>query len=342
VTRAELEPLIATVRSGLAKVKRVVEGISDELIHAANVGAYNTLARAVESWSTTQANEVVAGTRPYERWRKYAAEGDGSLIRQIESFARDSGELAAQFSRAARIVGGAAEATVDALEAKVKPLRQQLDEFTKNEATWKRERAALANVQSRLSPAVRDVYFGSPAEKAQASLKRFRVLVVGLEAGVKALREGKTPPFDELKRQAGLAGGMGVTLVVGAGAALAIIAVAVSLAVSIKAYFKHATEVTRAELDKIELELIREGKGEQVLQFKKLRNEAEQIRGDAEGPSAAEVVGYLVLAGAAVGGAVLLYRWWKSRRLTNPRRKRAKNKGNRSTASRPALEAHAA
>jgi hypothetical protein len=327
LTRSAFEPKIAAVRAALAAAQSEIDKVSDDQSRRTQQTAFDVLVRATDNWTGPQVDQVIAGTRGWDNWSTY---GDG-LAEQAGRFARDAGEFWSRWSAQLNAAGNFASALLEPLERKVGELRAQLEQVKRQQQAWRLERDGLEEFRAQLSPEVRALYWGPQAEQAEAGVERLAELVGALEAGLRTLRTGRLPDFEDVAT-------MGNPFV-GAAGALAVIAIAASLYGSLNAYFKHAAEVTRTEYKKLELKATTEGHADAIAKLRKLQNDADKIRGDGESSGVGTVVAVVVVVGAVSVGGWLLYRYLQKRKGQGKRRKRkAKSTAN---GALPAAEAHA-
>lgn len=323
-TKAELEPLVATVRSALVPWKAKIDDIGNDDLRVQNLGAYKTFVHGVDDWAGPQRDQVIAGTRTLERWTTYGHE----LAAEAGKFAGDVG-FADTFSGLAETLGKGAQAALSPLDSKVGDLRKQLDELERKNEAWKKDRDTLAPIRARLSPDVQAVYWGAPAQSAQNNLARLKWLVEGLEAGLRALHGGQSIDFTQYAQ--GMSGRLGNPFVGVAGAA-AVIAIAAATAASLWAFFKHADEATKGQTAQALLDLARTNPAA-AAEIQRGLNENEKLRNPPTlSAGAVVVVGVVVVA--AVGAAIYYF----TRRRQNPRRRPAKKKRRKASTR---TEAHA-
>jgi hypothetical protein len=258
--QAEARPIVALAAS--AEAKAASAGGEDSQRKSA-IGAARTLGRALLDWSTRQAGEVVAGKLALAKWREV-----GQLWKkQAESLIKDADERTSWLYKARSAVGGAAESAADAIVGKVRGLREQYNRIAALRATVEKGRKRLAG--RTLPASVANDLFGTAAKNAEATFARLGTLLASLEKAVGLVTGTGTAKPSTVS-------GLGAVPVLAAGTVVATVTVAGSLAASLWAYFQHANEVTRAELAKLELELVREGKGADVAAMRAMRNEAEK------------------------------------------------------------------
>jgi hypothetical protein len=278
VIRSDFQPLLDQMKVLLDQARELAQGVSDETLQKTELYVVSTSERAIRSWGGSQLAEVLAGTRPLQRWTDYGKDLATELQRQI----RDSGEAAAQFSDLANKLGNLAQDVVGPLQAKVQDLRARVTDLGARRAKWD---AARAPLKSRaVSADAQKLLFGVEADAALVSLKSLGTIVVGLETGVALLTGGKAtlePTKDGKDLQiTPLSGEAAMTLGVVAPVVIAVtlgtVAVALAIATSLRSYFAHADEVVRSELSRLELEAVKAGHGPEVLALKKLQIESDK------------------------------------------------------------------
>lgn len=237
-------------------------GESEEL-HATLLSAARTFLAVVQSWATKQAQEVVDGTRTLANWTSY---GD-SLKAQAAAKFKDIQDQTSWFTQAWDWLSSKVKAGVDAVAAKVAQLRADVTEIGKLRQNVLAVRPTLAKVQDRLSAESRDTLFGVPWTAADATWSKLTGLVDALEATISFVRNGTAklePTANGDARVVALSGParslLGALPALAAGTVLATIAIAAALAVSLHSYYEHANQVTRAELESQENQLVASGK----------------------------------------------------------------------------------
>lgn len=268
----------------------------EESVRKAGIGAAATFAKAAQDFATTQAAEVIAGRLPLSKWRENLA----LWRRQGESVVKDAEERTSLLYRVAHAVAGGVEAGVNAVTDKVKALRAKFNEITSARASVAKLKASLQG--RKVSAQVSAELFGEPFSRAEATFSQLASMVQALERGAAAIT-GKSSP--------GLSG-LGAVPVIGAGAAVATVAIAGALASSLWSYYQHAGEVARNEIARLELELIKEGKGEEALAFRKARNEADKTRQESDPSPFASLAAVAKWVG---GGLIVAGLGWAAREV---------------------------
>lgn len=271
------------------------EDLTDDIVSTAR-----TFRAAVASWTGRQAAEVVRGERPYSRWRLYGQE----LRQQIEAFTKEIQQTGAWWQRAFDALGRSLESFQSKLEAKVTALQSEVRNIGALRDAVMARRDVLQYHFADLSEETLNLYYGDPGRAATAAWDRLVDLTEGLARTVAALRSGtlaleRTGDGDVLAvtPDDGLSG---APVVVGL---LALVAGAVALAASVRAYYTHADEVTRAEVARLELELVQQGRGAEVTELRKARTEADRAR-NANGTDPLATAGKVLAGGALLlGGA---------------------------------------
>lgn len=265
-----------------------------------NMRAAATFKVAVRSWAGTQAQEVVSGARPYARWHKYGTE----LLRQIQDYSAEISQTGGWWQRMRDAIGRSADSATARLEAKVGALQAEVRSIGALRDAVNARLEFLRPRLSEVSDDVLDIYIES-SDAATAAWRRLVDITDGLARAVGSLRSG------ELSLARGSGGDLlavastdgaenvlsGAPVVVGL---LTAVAVAVALAVSVRAYYAHADEVTRAEVARQELELVAGGRGAEVLELRRLRTEADKARESGGGGTDPIALAGKVLAGGAL------------------------------------------
>lgn len=288
---AEAQPLLTLA----AQVQQAAASAGgEESVRKAALGAAATYAKSVQDFATKQAAEVVAGRLPLPKWRENLA----LWRKQGESQLKDAQDRSSWLYKLRIAVGGKVEQATAAATAPIKELLTKVEALKKQRASVEALKAKLKG--KRLSPEAQETLFGSAAARAEATWNQLLSIVSALQTGVKAIT-GSSP------KPAGLG-----NVVVGAGAAVATVAVAASLAAALLAYYSNASEVARSEISKLELELVKQGKGAEVEKLRQLRNEADKAREEgsatpfgAIGTAAKWIGGGLLVTGLVIGAREL-------------------------------------
>jgi hypothetical protein len=259
---SEAAPLVALVQ----EVSHLVQnGGGDESVRKASQGAAATLRKAVEDFTSAQASQVALGQMSLTRWRENLA----LYTKQAASMKKDAQERTSVLYKLTHAVGGAAESAAGAINGKIAELRKRYNEIASSRASVEKLKASLRG--KAISAAASAELFGAPAQRAEATWKQLGALLGQLEKGATLLTGGAASPV-----------GLGALLPAGAAGAVAAVAIAGALAASLWAYYSHAGEVARSEVARLELTLVKEGKTAEVLQLRKLRNDADAARLDSE------------------------------------------------------------
>lgn len=314
---ADLKPEIDVLSQEVDDLQSLVQQISewDDDLRRTFEAAVNTQTVAVASWAGDQAQEVIDGVRPRGKWSDYGQ----TLLKQAQRVKQDLDEhsgWSGWFSNVVSWIGSKLETGVDAIGEKVAGLRRDLNTTGTQRAAVIQARTVFTPKKARLSATALDVLFGYPWDAAEAAWGRANDLVSALEAGVSMVRGGRASfqkAGDDVQIVALSGPGrqlLGALPVLAAGTVLATVAICAALIVSVRAYYQHADEVTRAETANLELQLVKEGKGAEVTELRKLRNTAEENR---DPPSLAETIakytaGAAVAVGLGWGGWKLLER----------------------------------
>lgn len=306
---AELEPEIRVVTAVVDALQAAVADAGfDEDLHRTLAAGINTYAVAVASWAGEQAQEVIDGKRLRSKWSEYGQ----TLLTQGGRFKEGLEEQSGFFGKVAAWIGSKLEAGVDAIGDKVAGLRRDLNTTASQRAAVLKARTVFAPKKAQLSATALDVLFGYPWDAAEAAWTKANDLVSALEAGVSMVRGGRASfekAGDDVRIVALNGSGrqlLGALPVLAAGTVLATVAICAALIVSVRAYYQHADEVTRAETATLELQLVKEGKGAEVTELRKLRNTAEDNR---QPDSLGETIAKAVAGGAVVVGG--LWVGWK-------------------------------
>lgn len=308
VVPAEYRSLVAQVGGAVERVREEIAGIWSESTRRTQETAAGTLYRAFDSWSTTQLEEVLTGKREPQRWIDWGKE----LIQIAASFAADAGSFLVRYSSLIDVLGNAAQAVKnlwDSQVQKIAELGQQLVAFRKERELLLKQRKDLEG--KPLSEEVRDLVYGAQAQQALAELGRFELVVQALQSAMSLVKSGgarlESDGSGDLRvvptTQLGAAVLLGAVPALAAGTVVATVAVAAALAVSLQSYFRTKNEKLSTELARLELELVADGKAEDVKKLRELRNETEKARApDSIGAavSIAKVIGTAVAIGAGV------------------------------------------
>jgi hypothetical protein len=282
-------------------------------------GVARTFQVAVDSWATKQAQEVVNGTRTLANWQSYGA----LLEQQATAKMQDVEDQSGWFGKVATWVADKWTAGVDAVAEKIAGIRADVTKISG-------VRAQVLATRSQLSPdsltdESRDTLFGAPFAVAEATWTKLLGLVEALEAMVSMVRGGKAKleAADNGDVRVVPLNGVAYSLVgalpaLAAGTVLATIAIAAALAASLWAYFNHANEVVRAELEKQENDMVASGKmtAAQLLQRQQQRNAGQP-------PTLGETIAKAAAGTAAAGlgiwglyklGAHVFDRWFDGRK----------------------------
>lgn len=283
-------------------------GFTDEL-HRSFVYSASTFRAAMDSWATKQAAEVVDGTRTRANWDAYGVQ----LEKQAASFQDTINEQSGWFAKTYNFIATTVLAGIDAVAAKVADLRSQASEIGAMRQRVLEARPTLAKVQDQLTDESQDTLFGGPFDVANATWSKFTGLVDALEAMVSFVRGGSaklqaTPsgdvavvPLNGLGRNL-----LGALPALAAGTVLATIAICAALAVSLRAYYQHADQVARAELESQENALLAAGKisSADLTKIRDLRAKSDA----ALNPPGSDLGS--TIAKAAVGGTALAVGIW--------------------------------
>jgi hypothetical protein len=296
VRLVDLEAEAKAVRELAAKVTKAAEDAGgEEQVRAAGKGAAATFSKAVNDWATRQASEVVAGKAPLARWRDYK----GNLEAQARSFLRDFEERGTWLYKLTSWVGSKVEAAADDVARRVRSVRAEYEKIGKVRARVEAMKRKLRG--SKLSTVGTADLFGAPAQRAEETWQQLTRVLEGLERAAGLVTGGKAT-LTATKGDVKLSG-LGGLPVLAAGTVVATVAIAGSLAASLWSYYNHADEVARSEVARIELELVKAGRGAEVAQLRKLRTESDKAR--AEGLDASPF-GALATVGRWVGGGLVV------------------------------------
>lgn len=263
VSRAQLEELVRIVRAAVSQARSVAQGASDAQTRANELYGVATLERAVDVWATRQLEEVLAGTRTFDKWRRYAEE---ELVPIASRYVRDAGSIAVQFSRLALTIGEAAlavdRAVLAPVEAKVDELGKDVEKLQQRWKAFELQRKAFESpkVRALLSNELQELLYGRTAAEKRADLDRLVQLHSALKSAVSLLRTGKARAVTDGKGDFTLvevapnaAQLVGALPVLGAGAVLATVAVCATIVVGLYAFFSHLDTVAETELKKVQM-----------------------------------------------------------------------------------------
>lgn len=319
------EALAPTIGKVQALALRLTDASSDAgftpELSATLKGAARTFQVAVDSWATKQAQEVVQGTRTLANWQSYGA----LLEKQAAAKMQDVKDQSGWFGKVATWVADKWTAGVDAVGGKIAAIRADVTKISSVRAQVLTTRAQLSSDVRALTNESRDTLFGSPFAVAEATWTKLLGLVEALEAMVSMVRGGKAKleAVDNGDVRVVPLNGAAYSLVgalpaLAAGTVLATIAIAAGLTASLWAYYNHANEVVRAELEKQENDLVASGKltAAQLLQRQQQRNAGQP-------PTLGETIAKAAAGTAAAGlgvwglyklGAHIFDRWFDGRK----------------------------
>lgn len=310
----QLDALVSQVRNALASSKAKISAIGDEQLRRTHLTSFAVLERAVESWSTTQRDQVLAGTREPKRWIDYGNE----LIADAEWRQKEAGVFAVAFSRLANTLGDLAQwlkSHWDDVLKKVDELNAKLKVFEKAVAALRKDREVFQG--RKLPDSLQTAFFGTEAENALSSFEKFRTTLQGVNTAVSLVKTGKA----RLEKQgediavvpvSGLgAMTLGAVPLVVVGGILGVVAGLAVVASALDRVFRFIEQARADATYKRELELIASNPGaaKAVTDLKKAQAELEDARSKNQPTDpitgfvkVAKVVGGVVVVGAGAWG----------------------------------------
>lgn len=304
---ARLAEEIATAVGRLQQLADAAEasGAGDDALLGANRRAVQTHREAVEGWAGKQAEEVLAGTRSYASWHSYGEQ----LKEDAEYLLRNFQDTAGWFTKVASWAGGWLSSGQQAIAAKVAAIKEDVRQVGELRKVVRERSALLRSRGVPLSPEAEQTLFGPPAQIAEETWSRLTTLLDGLLRVVTSVVTGRAELRDNGQGDVvpvaldGPARMMLGAVQFAVGGVIATVAVCVALVAAARAYYQHANEVVRAELESQEHKLVASGQlsAADLTQLRKLRNEADQSRQpDDLTTTLAKVVGGTVAAGGAL------------------------------------------